>query len=72
MGRIIVGLGVALLIVGGAIWVGGRMGLGALPGDLKFGGQAQGWSCFVPITTSILISLLLTIVLNLVLRFFSK
>lgn len=70
MGRVVALLGVSMLIVGGLLWLGGRLGLGALPGDLRLSGQ--GWSCFVPIATSIILSLLLTIVLNVVWRFFSK
>jgi hypothetical protein len=72
IGKIIIALGIALVLVGALFWVGGRLGLnlGSLPGDLKFSGE--GWSCFVPITTSILISILLTLLLSLAWRFFGK
>jgi len=70
LGRLLALLGISLAIVGGMLWMGGRLGLGSLPGNLHFSGQ--GWSCFVPITLSILLSIVLTIVLNLVLRFFSR
>ena len=70
MGRVVAALGAALVVLGGMLWLGGRLGLGALPGDLRLSGQ--GWSCFFPITLSILLSLLLTLVLNLILRSMSK
>jgi hypothetical protein len=70
LGKLLAIVGVSLAIVGAAFWLGGRMGLGSLPGSFRF--EGQGWSCFVPITASILISLLLTLVLNLLLRLFSR
>ena len=69
-GKIAVLLGISLTIVGGLLWVGGKLGLGALPGDVRF--EGRGWSCFVPIGASILLSLLLTLALNVVLRWFGK
>ena len=69
-GKLAVLLGISLTIVGGLLWVGGRLGLGALPGNVRF--EGQGWSCFVPIGASILLSLLLTLALNVVLRWFGK
>ena len=38
--------------------------LGRLPGDISIGGD--GWAIYVPIATSIVLSLLLTLALNLV------
>lgn len=69
-GKLAVLLGISLAIVGGLLWVGGRLGLGTLPGDLRL--QGPGWSCFVPIGMSILLSLLLTLALNLLLRWFGR
>lgn len=68
MGKMVVLLGLGLAIVGLLLWAGGRMGLGSLPGNVNL--QGEGWSCFVPITASIIISLLLTLVLNIILRWF--
>lgn len=68
MGKMLVFVAVGLAIVGLLLWLGGRMGLGSMPGNFTFNGQ--GWSCVVPITASIIISIVLTIVLNLVLRWF--
>ncbi len=69
-GRILIALGIVLLLVGGLFVLLPRVGinLGRLPGDLRFDtGQT---TCLIPIATSILLSLLLTIVLNLIGRFF--
>jgi len=55
-----------LALVGALLWLGGRVGLGRLPGDLHFGGE--GWSCFVPVTSMLLISLVLTLIVNLISR----
>jgi hypothetical protein len=70
IGRILVIAGVVLLIVGGLFLLLPRIGinLGRLPGDFQFGnGQT---TCLVPIATSIVLSLLLTLILNLIGRFF--
>jgi hypothetical protein len=70
IGRLLVILGIALLVVGGFFILLPRIGinLGRLPGDFQFGsGQT---TCLVPIVTSIILSLLLTIILNLIGRFF--
>jgi hypothetical protein len=70
IGRILIALGIVLLLAGGLFVLLPRLGinLGRLPGDLQFGsGQV---TCLVPIATSIVLSLLLTIILNLIGRFF--
>lgn len=66
LGKYLALLGLSLLVVGGLLALGGRLGLGSLPGDVRV--QREGFGCYLPIATSILLSLLLTIVLNLLLR----
>ena len=63
---VLVGLGLALL--GGLVWLAGRLGLplGRLPGDISI--QNGNFSFYFPCASSILISLVLTILVNLVLR----
>jgi hypothetical protein len=68
LGKLMIVLAIGLAIVGGLLWVGGRLGMGPLPGDLRL--QGEGWSCFVPIAASILLSIVLTIVVSLVIRWF--
>ena len=70
--RWLVLLGAGLALLGGLLWLVGRLGvpLGRLPGDFKF--SAGGMTCFIPLATSILLSLLLTLALNLIARWLGK
>lgn len=68
LGKLLLVTALGLAMLGGILWLGGRLGLGTLPGDLRFGDGR--WSCFLPIASSILISIVLTLLLNLVLRLF--
>ena len=61
-------LGALLLVVGVLLWLGGRAGLGTLPGDVSW--KRGNTSIYFPIVSSLVISVLLTIILNFVLRFF--
>jgi hypothetical protein len=70
MGRIVLLLGLAMVIAGGLLLLGSRLGLGSLPGNVRVGGQ--NWSCYLPIAASILLSLLLTLIVNVLWRLFSK
>ena len=66
MGRMLITAGVILLIAGILVSVGGRIGLGKLPGDFFF--QRGNTSFYFPLATSLVISLVLTLLLNLFLR----
>jgi hypothetical protein len=68
MGKLLVGLGVILIVVGLAVMAGSRLGLGQLPGDLSW--KRGNTSVYVPIVSSIVLSIVLTVVLNLLARFF--
>ncbi|HVA38085.1 MAG TPA: DUF2905 domain-containing protein [Candidatus Dormibacteraeota bacterium] len=60
--RLLITLGAALLILG-ALWaLLPQLRLGRLPGDLAFGGER--WRVYVPLGTSLLLSLVLTLVLG--------
>jgi Protein of unknown function (DUF2905) len=63
---ILIGLGLALL--GGLVWLAGRFGLplGRLPGDISI--QNGNFSFYFPCASSIIISIVLTILLNVVVR----
>ncbi len=65
-GRILIGLGLALVIAGTVFVFGGRLGLGHLPGDFTL--RRGGGTFAFPLATGLLASLVLTIVLNLLLR----
>ena len=67
IGRGLVLLGVVLIVAGGLLWLGGAAGgripfLGRLPGDIHV--QRDNWSFYFPLTTSILVSIVLTLVLG--------
>lgn len=70
IGRWLVILGVGLALAGGTIWVLSRFFGGSIPGTLRF--QGAGVTCVIPILASILVSLALTVVLNLLLRWLNK
>lgn len=65
--KLLVTIGVMLVLVGLCLRLfGGRLGwLGHLPGDIRIGN-----SVYIPLTSCLLVSLVLTVVLNLLRRFF--
>ena len=71
-GRYVMIGGVVPFLMGGAIFLSTRFGfpLGRLPGDIRIEG-ANG-SFYFPLTSSILVSVVLTIVLNVIIRLFKK
>jgi hypothetical protein len=58
-GRFLIIAGVVLLVLGFAWPYLGRIGLGRLPGDIVI--EREGFNLYIPITTSILISAVLTL-----------
>jgi hypothetical protein len=66
LGRILVMLGVALVVIGGLVMLLGRTGLplGRLPGDVLYRGKNA--TFYFPLASSILISVVLSIVLFLI------
>ena len=64
--------GIALFLLGGGLYLAAKFGipLGRLPGDIRIEG-ANG-SFYFPVTTSILVSVVLTIVLNVIARLLKK
>ena len=70
-GRTLMLLGIVLIVVGGGLWLAGATGaripfLGRLPGDIHV--QRDNWSFYIPLTTSILVSVVLTLILALLSR----
>jgi len=72
LARILIFTGLALLLIGGLVYVAARTGLplGRLPGDIRI--ERDNFSCFFPIVTMILLSVVLTIVLNVIVRLLNK
>jgi hypothetical protein len=69
LGKALLGLGVLLVIVGGALLLAGRFGvpLGRLPGDISYRGKNV--SVFFPLGTSILLSVVLSVIFYVISRF---
>lgn len=64
-------IGAALLLSGFVIWLGARfLNIKDLPGTIKW--QAGGVTCIIPLLGSVLLSILLTIALNLIIRLFNR
>jgi hypothetical protein len=66
IGRILLVIGVVLVIIGGLAVLGVRLPFGKLPGDIAIEGENGG--IYIPIASMIVISVILTIVLNLFVR----
>jgi len=71
IGKLIALMGAGLLILGGVIWLVGKVPfLGHLPGDIRI--QRENLSCYFPLATMIIVSLVLTVILNIILRILRK
>ena len=72
IGKVIMILGADLLVVGGGLYLAGKFGLpiGQLPGDIRI--EREGFTCVFPLATSIILSIILTIGFNLLVRWLNK
>ena len=68
IGRFLMIGGVIIFVVGGLVFLAAKFGIpfGRLPGDIRI--ERDGFSFYFPLASSILISVLLTIILNVVIR----
>ena len=66
MAKLFILTGIVLLLVGLIIFAAERFGLGRLPGDIVI--ERDGFTLYLPLATSLLVSLGLTLVLWLVRR----
>ena len=66
IGKILIGGALVLLVLGGLFLLLGRFGLDRLPGDLVF--KRGGLTVYFPIGLMILLSIVGTIVLNIIFR----
>jgi len=71
-GRLVMILGAAVFVIGVLIYFAGRFGinLGSLPGDIRI--ERDNFTCIFPLATMILLSVILTIGVNLLIRFLNK
>jgi hypothetical protein len=64
--------GIVLFLIGAGIYLAAKFGipLGRLPGDIRM--EGENGSFYFPVTTSILISVILTILINLIISLLKK
>jgi NAD/NADP transhydrogenase beta subunit len=67
-GTILIAIGVGLILVGLLIWSGSLSWFGRLPGDIRI--ERDAVRVYVPIVSMLLVSLVVSLVLYLVRRFF--
>ncbi len=67
LGLVLVGLSALLAVAGLVIYWGGFSWFGRLPGDIRY--ESGSTRVFVPLTSMILLSILLTVLLNVLRRF---
>jgi len=61
MARLLIGLGI-ILVAAGLLWpLIQKLGLGRLPGDIVV--ERESFTVYVPLTTSLLVSVVLTLIL---------
>jgi hypothetical protein len=72
LAKILILLGVALILAGGVVYLIARanINLNRLPGNFYY--QGENFSIYIPCAASILISIILTILLNIIVRMMNK
>ncbi|MGB7874579.1 MAG: DUF2905 domain-containing protein [Anaerolineales bacterium] len=72
IGRFLMIGGIVLFVIGGLVFLASKFGIpfGRLPGDIRI--ERDGFSFYFPLVSSILISIVLTILLNVIIRLFKK
>lgn len=70
VGLALIGLGLIIVIVGLLAWAGGLNWFGRLPGDIRI--ERPQVRVYVPIVSLLLVSVVLSVIGNLVVRFFRR
>ncbi|MBI5701449.1 DUF2905 domain-containing protein [Candidatus Saganbacteria bacterium] len=67
LGRLLIYIGVIIVMIGAFLLLVSKLPwFGRLPGDIAW--QKDGWTIYVPLTTMVLVSIVITIILNFVFR----
>lgn len=69
LGAVILGLGAIVLFAARSGWL-DRIPLGRLPGDIRI--NSGGFTCLFPLATMIIVSILGTIILNVIIRLINR
>jgi hypothetical protein len=74
IGRLLLIIGIGIAVVGALLMLIGRLpflsSLGSLPGDIRI--EGSGFTCLVPLASMILISIILTLVVNIIIRLIDR
>ena len=64
--------GIVLILLGGGVYLAAKLGIpfGRLPGDIRI--ERGSGIFYFPVVTSCLLSIVLTLVLNIIIRFFNR
>ncbi len=69
LARWLVFIGIGIAVIGGILWLLSRIpGLSNLPGTIKI--EGSGFTCVIPLLAMVVISVVLTILLNIAARLF--
>ena len=70
--RVLMIVGLLVFLVGAALYLSARLNLplGRLPGDIRI--ERENFTCIFPLATSILLSIVLSVVLGLLVRWLNK
>jgi uncharacterized membrane protein YidH (DUF202 family) len=67
-GTLLITIGVVLILIGLLLWSGGLSWFGRLPGDIRI--ERESVHVYVPFSSMVLVSIVLSLILYLVRRFF--
>lgn len=72
LARTLMVAGIIIFIIGGGVYLAAKYGipLGRLPGDIRI--EGENGSFYFPVTSSILVSVILTVLFNIISRFVQK
>jgi hypothetical protein len=71
LGKWLVLIGLSIAVLGGIVWLLGRLPFfGNLPGDVRI--QGENFGCFIPLASMLILSLLLTVIVNIVIRLLNR
>ena len=76
LGKVVFFIGLGIAALGGLIWLASKVPglnrIGSLPGDIRYTSPNGSFGCYIPIVSMIVISLVLTILLNVIVRLINK
>ena len=71
LGKILVVAGIVLAVIGGLVWLLSKTSFwGNLPGDIRI--ERPGFTCLIPLASSILLSIVLSVILTLIVHLLNR